>query len=205
MHFVEVGSTNPEMLRLLADMGRSDVWEAFLDKYSPLIRNYCGQKQLTPDESSEIYSRVMLVLVSTFADPEKRIKVSFRGYLRKIVSSEIGKLLREKEQDLTVSNSHQSLLDALIACRFDFNREMEEFEQKLIWRIEVLSVVFESVRLRVKKQTWHAFWDVTVKGKEYHDVVKARNLDYMTVVQSNRRVMQMIQLEAEKNGLFKQS
>lgn len=205
MHFVEVGSTNPEMLRLLADMGRSDVWEAFLDKYSPLIRNYCGQKQLTPDESNEIYSRVMLVLVSTFADPEKRIKVSFRGYLRKIVSSEIGKLLREKEQDLTINNSHQSLLDALIACRFDFNREMEEFEQKLIWRLEVLSVVFETVRLRVKKQTWHAFWDVTVKGKEHHDVVKSRNLDYMTVVQSNRRVMQMIQLEAEKNGLFKQS
>ena len=205
MHFVEVGSTNPEMLRLLADMGRTDVWEAFLEKYSPLIRSYCDQKQLTPDESSEIYSRVMLVLVSTFADPEKRIKVSFRGYLRKIVSSEIGKLLREKEQDLTVNNSHQSLVDSLIACRFDFNREMEEFEQKLIWRLEVLSVVFESVRLRVKKQTWHAFWDVTVKGKEYNDVVKARNLDYMTVVQSNRRVMQMIQLEAEKNGLFKQS
>lgn len=205
MHFAELGSTNPEMLRLLADMHRADVWEAFLEKYSPLIKSYCGQKQLTPDESNEIYSRVMLVLVSTFADPEKRINVSFRGYLGKIISTEIGKLLREKKQDLTVNNCSHNMLDALIACRFDLNQEMEEFEQKLIWRLEVLSIVFESVRIRVKKQTWHAFWDVTVKGKEYQDVVKARNLEYMTVVQSNRRVMQMIQREAEKNGLFKQS
>lgn len=204
MNFTEVGSTNPEMLRLLADMGRTDVWEAFLEKYTPLIQIYCGQKQLTPDESSEIYSRVMLVLVSIFADSKKRIKVSFRGYLRKIISTEIGKLLREKEQNLTVNNCSFSIMNALIACRFDFNREMEDFEQKLIWRLELLSIVFESVRTRVKKQTWHAFWDVTVKGKNYHEVVKARNIDYMTVVQSNRRVIHMIQLEAQKNGLFKE-
>ena len=204
VNFAEVGSTNPEMLKLLTDMSRSDVWESFLEKYSPLIRCYCDQKRLTTEESTEIYSRVIFILVSTFADPNKRVRVSFRGYLRKIISTEIGRLLREKQQDLTINNSNEALLNALISCRFDYSREMEEFEQRLIWRLEVLSVIFETVKQRVQKQTWQLFWDVTVKGKEYDEVSKQRGINYVTVVKSNNRVIDMIQLEALKNDLFRE-
>lgn len=196
MDFVQVGSTNPEMIRLLADMSRSDVWEAFLEKYSPLIKNYCGQRHLSVEDSTEIYSRVMVILVSIFADPKRRVNVSFRGYLCKVVSTEIGKLLLEKQKELTVSNADQKLVDSLIAYQFEFDREMYEFEQTIIWRIEVLTIIFESVRTRVKKQTWQAFWDVTVKGKEYSEVANSRGIEYLTVIQANRRVMQMIHQEA---------
>ena len=81
---------------------------------------------------------------------------------------------------------------------------MEEFEQRLIWRLEVLSVIFETVNQRVQKQTWQLFWDVTVKGKEYDEVSKQRGINYVTVVKSNNRVIDMIQLEALKNDLFRE-
>lgn len=202
MRFANVGSTNPEMLRLLADMGRSDVWQSFIDKYRPLIQSYCGYRQLSHDESEEIFSRVIAILVATFGNQRTRVMVSFRGYLRKIICTEIGKLLREKNRDLLINNSNKNLVNALIACRFDMNFEIEEFEIQLQQMFDQLSRIFEIVRLRVEKTTWKIFWDVTIKGLDYKHVSKIRDKSYLAVIQANRRVLEMVRQEAAKHGLF---
>ncbi len=202
MSYPNVGSTNAEMIRLLSDLSRSDVWEAFLVKYTPLITRYCGKRALSEEETNEIYSRVMLILVNTFGCKQTRIQASFRGYLSKIISNEINKFLIEKR----VSQ---------IFCPFEFrpeetmdktidfdNHELQNFEQQILFKMELLNRIFESVRIKVEKVTWRVFWDITVKGIEYEEVARKRNKSYLAVIQCNRRVIEMIRKEASKNGLF---
>jgi hypothetical protein len=200
--YLNVGSTNPEMIRLLADLSRSDVWDSFLVKYTPLITRYCGKRALSEEESNEIYSRVMLILVNTFGCKETRIQASFRGYLSKIISNEINKFLIEKRDALVFSSLEFTPEDSLDSNVEFNNDELESFEQLILYKMELLNRIFQSVRIRVEKITWRIFWDITVKGIEYEEVARKRHKSYLAVIQSNRRVIEMIRKEASKHGIF---
>src|SRR3954451_15538079 len=89
MAALELPTTSPTLLRLLALPGSDEAWEVFIDRYGPLIDDRCRRAGLQPADADDIragiYAHLVRSLRSFRHDPVRR----FRGYLQRVVDNAI--------------------------------------------------------------------------------------------------------------------
>lgn len=196
MSIVDVGSTNPELLKLLADMSQREAWSEFIGRYSPMIRSICSGCGLKKEDVEDVQGQVVLRLVQTFLCTENRIRASFRGFLRRIISNEIYDLLLAKNRLGYVSSLESIWLDNLASNESGSEDDLEWIETSMINRLEGIQRIMTVVQTKVQKGTWKAFWMITVQGVSCAETAQNLGIPYLTAYQRNLRVLQMIRQEA---------
>lgn len=192
MTIADAGSTNPELIKLLADMGQGEAWKEFMGRYSPMIRSLCSACGLNRDEIEDVQGQVMLALVQIFLNEENRIRCSFRGFLKRVIGHEIYHYLLDKNSRGLVEALETDFLDALACRNMAIEAELEELESSILARLEAMQRVLAAVELKVSKPTWKTFWAITVKGMPVAAAAERLKIPYLTAYQRNLRVMELI-------------
>jgi RNA polymerase sigma factor (sigma-70 family) len=199
MSFVsDIGSTNPELLKLLADMSRSDAWAEFVQRYGPMVHRICCQWGLDYHEREDIRSHVLLKLVETFLSRESRIHASFRGYLYRIITNEILLHLRKKKKDKRIILLQHEQMEILSEVTVLMSEEIESIETDIFDRLSSLQVIFDYVKSRTSAVTWQIFWAITVKGSSTTDAASQFGKNRIAAWKANDRVLQMIRAEVAR-------
>jgi len=192
MKIADAGSTNPELIRLLADMGQSEAWKEFMGRYSPMIRSLCTACGLSRDDTEEVQAAVMLRLVQVFLSEENRIRSSFRGFLKRIIGHEIYRFLLDKNRLGVVGTLQSTIVDQLASRSGLFEAELERIESSILTQLEAMQRVLAAVEAKVSKPTWKTFWAITVQGMPVAAAAELLKVPYLTAYQRNLRVMELI-------------
>lgn len=196
MPVADPGSTNPELLKLLADMGQGDAWTKFMGIYSPMIGDICAICGLQHEEVEDVRSQVMLRLVQAFLSREGRVICSFRGYLKKIIANEINEFLRTKHKQGNSVAFETRIIDNIASRNAELQDDLEWIETNIHHRLEGLQRFMTAARSQVGKETWKTFWMMTVQGVSCADAATQQGITYFNAYQRNLRVMELIRREA---------
>ncbi len=200
MKYVDLGSTNPEMLKLLAQMGRSDTWAEFIARYDPMIVELCRHWGVSQQDQEEIRSIVLMQLIETFSDEQSRVLTSFRGFLFRLITNKIQDFMRKRRRDPIVMFCDPATLDDIDWQGTLPLANLEAIEADIHARLVNLQRVFEAARLRANKpETWKIFRAVSIRGEPIDVVAERFGVSRLTVTKANARVIQFIRDEIRRS------
>jgi RNA polymerase sigma-70 factor (ECF subfamily) len=196
-------STNPQLLREVADPANNEAaWQTFLQRYQPLIHNWCCRSRLSQEHSEEVTARVLAKLVKAMRtkfiyDPARR----FRGWLRVVVENEVITFWRERGRHPGDWGSgdpavHRELdqVEAPRACG-GLVQELDEALERDLW---LAQQVTERVRARVQASTWKAFWLTAMMNEPARDVARRLRMTVAAVYMARHRVGRLLHEEGAR-------
>ena len=201
MSMVEkIGSTNYELLRLLRNFDEQFAWSQFLDIYNPMIRNFCCDRDLKPNEVDEVLSLVYSRLVAFFSKSDLRIHTTFRGFLAKVIENEINGFLKRKKLDQWIPlDDIATNAEPYELSKYD-REKLDELEISLSGRLVFIAMVIETVRTHVSERTWEIFWDYAVLNHSVGEVASRYDVSKSTVFKYRHRVSNMAEKVANKKS-----
>jgi RNA polymerase sigma-70 factor (ECF subfamily) len=194
--------TSPTLLRELCDPGqRERAWRTFLERYGPLISNWCFRAGLRRDHAEEVSAAVLAKLVPAMSsfeyDPARR----FRCWLRTVVQNEVHALRRRQARhpgDQGSGDPHvQGELEQVEApgCLDGLVQALDEtLERDLRQAHEVVA----RVRRRVAEHTWQAYWLTAIEDKAAGEVAQRLGMKVATVYKAKKRVGEMLRQEGAR-------
>jgi RNA polymerase sigma-70 factor (ECF subfamily) len=195
-------STSPSLLRQLRDPAhREQAWQAFLDRYGPLIYGWCRRAGLQHADAEEVSSRVRSRLVEamrTFTyDPARR----FRGWLKTVVDNTVRSFWRELTHNPGARGSGASAVQETleqIEAAGAVDELILRLDDRLEDDLEVAYQIMARVRERVKPRTWQAFWDTTMGQEPAMQVATRLGMTVAAVYVAKNRVGNMLRDEVAK-------
>jgi RNA polymerase sigma-70 factor (ECF subfamily) len=191
--------TSPTLLRELRDPGqRERAWRTFLERYRPLIANWCFRAGLGRDDADEVSAAVLAKLVtvmSTFEyDPARR----FRCWLRTVVQNEVHALWRQRARrrgDWGSGDPHiHSELEKVEApgCMEDLVQALDETLERDLRHADQ---AIERVTKRVAGHTWRAYWLTAIEDEPAGEVARKLGMKVAAVYVAKKRVGRMLREE----------
>ncbi len=196
-------STNAHLLRDVADPETNQAaWQTFLERYQPLIHDWCSRTRLSPDQSDEVTARVLAKLVTAMRtkfilDPACR----FRGWLRAVVENEVISFWRERVRHPGDWGSgdpavHRELDQVQAPGAVD--SLAHELDEALERDLRLARQVTERVRARVQPSTWDAFWLTTMAREPARDAARRLRMSVAAVYMAKSRVGRLLREEGTK-------
>src|SRR5271157_4169306 len=97
------GSTNPTLLKKVADWEDHPAWVRFWDAYNPLLGRWCRGYGLDGDSTDEVCERIWIELADRMKTFEYDPNRTFRGWLRRLCESRVFNFLRQRRDHLLLS------------------------------------------------------------------------------------------------------
>ncbi len=203
MMALDDASTNPTLLKAVADWRNHRAWADFCNRYDPLLRRWCRGFDLDADSMDEVCQRVWTEVADrmrTFRyDPGR----TFRGWLRRVCRCRVIDLLRERQADQLLmldDREDESWLAelgaAITAANSDPDGEAAAPLQALL-RCEAEKVQ-AAVRQRVLPRTWDAFWLVAISDWTIERTAKTLEMTHTAVYAAAERVARMLREEGKR-------
>jgi RNA polymerase sigma-70 factor (ECF subfamily) len=187
--------TGSTLLTLVRDPADPQAWEAFVDRYTPLVAGWCRRWQLQSADVQDVTQEVLLKLARHIRKfPYDPAKGHFRGWLLS--------LTRNVWRDLCDSRrragwaSGDSHLQRLLEEQEDRNGLAEALDQGFL--VELYEEAQARVQLRVSRDTWQAFQLLGLEGMSGADVAAKLHMKVATVYTAKNRVQKMLQQEIHK-------
>lgn len=160
-------STHASLLLKLRDPRDHEAWMKFVVLYEPVIYRLLKKSGLQEADALEVMQELLLAVsrsVERWVPGQEH--GSFRGWLRRVTRNLVVNWLRRRKRQLVTTSLD---LDSLsIGDEPVASDETREFDGEL--RRSLFHNASDRVRLEVQAQTWQAFWDVTVVGREVGEV-----------------------------------
>jgi RNA polymerase sigma-70 factor (ECF subfamily) len=192
-------STSLSLLQQLRGPGvHEEAWRTFLERYRPLLYDWCCSAGLQDDDAEEVIAALLANLVrvmSTFVyDPSR----SFRGYLRRATQNEIRNLWREKGRSCHIDDA--KFKDLVAPSSVD--KLVQELDGTLGRDLEAAQACATRVRKRVAGHTWRAYWLTAVENEDPAVVAQRLSMRVTAVYMAKSRVGKMLREEgAKQRGL----
>jgi RNA polymerase sigma-70 factor (ECF subfamily) len=192
-------STEPETRASLLEQLRgapSDqtAWVLFVDRYGPLIREWCRRWGLQPADTDDVTQVVLLKLATHLRqfryDPARR----FRGFLRTVAQNAWRDFLADRARR-TTGTGETAVLAALQSepARDDLAARVEEAFDR-----ELLAAAEARIRGRVEAHTWEAFRLTAIDGLSGADAAARLGIQVGTVFKAKSKVQKMLREEIER-------
>jgi RNA polymerase sigma-70 factor (ECF subfamily) len=97
------GSTNPNLLRSVANWGDYLDWVRFWDTYNPMLERWCRGYGLDGDAIDDVCQCIWIELASRMKTFEYNPTRTFRGWLRRLCESRVLNFLRQRKAALLLS------------------------------------------------------------------------------------------------------
>ena len=142
-----MSQTRTSLLGRIKDLGDGSSWEEFDQVYRPLLVRYGLARSLSREEAEEIAQQCMASIAEGIERFQRR--VSFRGYLRRMVDNKVNDQLRKRRREHSAKTA-------------DFQREQTtEPSPALLWERDWnrthLLYCLNRIRNEVAPLTYQAF------------------------------------------------
>jgi RNA polymerase sigma-70 factor (ECF subfamily) len=195
-------ATSQTLLRQIwAPENHDEAWRTFLERYLPLIRNWCRRAGLGRDDADEVSAAVLAKLVQalrTFVyDPGHR----FRSWLKTVVENQVRDFRRQcvrRRGDR--ASGHPDIHRALeqIEAPGAVEDLVDSLDQRLEHDLRLAQRVTALVRERVRPETWTAFWRTAIEKEAAPEVARSLGLSVGAVYMAKQRVARMLREEGLK-------
>jgi RNA polymerase sigma-70 factor (ECF subfamily) len=187
--------TGSTLLTLLRNPADPQAWEAFVDRYTPIVVGWCRGWKLQNADVQEVTQEVLLKLarhIGTF--PYDPAKGQFRGWLFTLtrnVWSDLQDRLKRVGQ-----GSGDPHIHLLLEQQEDGNGLAEALDRG--FQLELYEEAKARVQLRVSRVNWQVFQLLAVEGWSGADVAAKLHMKVGTVYTAKKRVQKMLQEEIRK-------
>ena len=192
------GLTSPTLIGQVRDWGDTTAWNAFFERYHPLLRLWCRGFAFEGDDNDELCQRIWIELMArmrTFRyDPGR----GFRRWLWRLFRSRAIDMLRSRRAAGIVSIDELSVRQLPSACpNWGANEGVERDERDAVSvdLLDVASAAQEAVRSRVDPETWRGYWMIAIEDSTVREAAESLGKKYTAVYNGYRRVERMLQVE----------
>jgi RNA polymerase sigma-70 factor (ECF subfamily) len=187
------GTTSPALLNRLVDWRDAAAWNEFVDRYRPLIEDWCRRLRLDAETTDELCQRIWINLARRMSNFQYDPSRKFRGWLWRLCQSRAIDLFRERRADpIRLSQAGSAEAFRLSALSTDAEDEDPASNTTLV---RIGEQVHESVKRQVARRTWDAFWSIAVEGLTVRETASALNMSYAAAFAAHKRVASRLRAE----------
>lgn len=181
-------TTSPSLLASLAGSDREKAWVEFVRIYSPHVLRWCRRYGLQESDAADVAQDVLLRFFNSAADFEYDPRKTFRGYLRRIVTSAVSDWGDRRRAD-RLATGDSAAQDQLFSqpAREDLLARLEA-----AYDTELLSLAMREVEQRVQPHTWQAFRMLALENRSGAEVAAALGIELNTAYVARTKVQRMI-------------
>ena len=189
--------TGSTLLTLVRNPADPQAWEAFVDRYTPLVAGWCRRWQLQSADVQDVTQEVLLKLARHIRKfPYDPAKGHFRGWLLTLTRN-VWRDLRESRRRARWP-SGDSHIQRLLEEQEDRNGLAEALDQGFL--VELYQEAQARVQLRVSRDTWQAFRLLAIEGRPGAEVAAQLRVKVAAVYAARHRVQKMLAAEIQKLG-----
>jgi RNA polymerase sigma-70 factor (ECF subfamily) len=167
-----------------------EAWVQFVDRYGPVIYDWCRQWQLQDADSSDVTQAVLVSLVRQMRSFRYDPARSFRRWLWTVARHAWGNFLSDRrESDLLARSGAEELLEDVAARDDLFTRLDSEFDRELVEEAKA------RVQLRVELRTWEAFQLTAIDLLSGAETAIRLGMSVGAVFKAKSKVLRMLRSE----------
>ncbi len=184
---------------LLGKLRRSptdqQAWLQFVNRYGPLIEQWCRRWGLRADDADEIVQNVLLQLSRQMSEFRYDADGSFRAWLKTVTYRAWCDFLKRQQRQKDAASGDTRVMQLLNSqeVRDDLTQRIDGE-----WRAELMETAMRSVKRRVQPHTWEAFRMMTQEGLSGAQVAERLDMKVGSVWVAKSKVLKMIQQEIEQ-------
>ena len=187
-------STRRSLLVRIRDPLDGQAWAQFVDLYAPLVYGFARKRGLQDADAADLTQDVLRAVAAAAGrldyDPRRG---SFRGWLFTIARNKLHdfRVGRDRQAQASGGSGMQQLLEGQPA-REEQALWDREYEQRLFdWAAE-------QVRGGFHDNTWQAFWQVAVEGRNPGEVAASLEMSVGAVYIAKSRVLARLKQQIQK-------
>ncbi|MFO1094169.1 MAG: sigma-70 family RNA polymerase sigma factor [Planctomycetaceae bacterium] len=183
-------TTPPSLLEQIRSPSADPAWQKFVSLYTPYLFSLVRRAGVSRDDASDVVQDVFLLLTRKLPDFEYNAQLSFRAWLRKVVTNRLNEIGRRRSVPLSYSLNRVEVEDSAAAE----SREEQEYRSHIIARaLEIMQRDFAPT-------TWKACWEHVVSGRTAQEVATELGISEGAVYVAKFRVLR--RLREELDGLL---
>jgi RNA polymerase sigma factor (sigma-70 family) len=174
------------LLGALRDLSNQRAWEAFSDRYRPILVDFGNRLNLCDHDAQDAAQETLLAFIEAYrAGKYDRDKGRLGKWLLGIARNKILHLQRSRRRAIQVAdNSGQTGFFEKVP---DDNSVSELWEEQ--WRQAMIDACLAEVRKQVEPSTVRAFTLLTLKGRTPEQTAAELGMSVNAVMKANRRVL----------------
>lgn len=192
-------ATSTTLLQRLRDVSDAEAWNDFVDRYSPKVFEWCRKNSLQDSDAADVTQQVLLKLVTTMRTFEyDQHRGTFRGWLKTVTTNTVRDLARQW-QNRNVRAAGDTVTDEQLNS-ISAPSALDELSQRIEaqYRDELLREAESRIRVRVKTETWAAWFQTAVEQKKAVDVAVTVGMTVSEVYVAKSRVNKMMRDEVQR-------
>lgn len=179
--------------------GNADVqaWQEFAEIYAPALHRLALRKGLQPSDADDVTQEILFGVARAIErfEPDKS-RASFRTWLARIARNLIADFCRNRaRRPIVQADSAVFQGEASLVCEVD-NPFDEEFESE--YQVALFQLAARNVKKRVNQQTWQAFEQTSVEGRDAQEVSSRLNMALGSIYVARCRVLKMLRNEVKR-------
>jgi RNA polymerase sigma factor (sigma-70 family) len=193
--------TSPTLLGQLRNWGDHPAWNAFYERYNPLLRIWCHGFALDSDDSDELCQRIWIELMTRMRSFRYDPGRGFRRWLWRLFRSRAIDLLRARRANRAHSVGELVLPESqALRPRWEASDGIEDGapEEGSLSLLSAASAAQEAVRSRVDAETWRGYWLIAIEDWTVRETADSLGKRYTAVYNGYRRVERMLRLEGQR-------
>jgi RNA polymerase sigma-70 factor (ECF subfamily) len=180
----ESAATRPSLIARIRDLQDEEAWRQFVALYTPLVYRFAQSRGLQDADAADLAQDVLRAVAAAADrmeyDPQRG---SFRGWLYGVARHKLADFRAKQQRGLPADTAAQTLLLEHAAPVGEESSWDQEYEQRLFeWAAE-------QVRGGFKDQTWQAFWQTAVQGREARETALDLGMSLGAVYIAKSRVL----------------
>jgi RNA polymerase sigma-70 factor (ECF subfamily) len=186
------GSTSSSLLERIKAQDDA-AWQRLVDLYGPLVRNWCRDCHLRPEDLPDVFQEVFRAVLRGIASFRKdQPGGSFRGWLRTITENKIRDHFRRAQRQVQAIGGSDPMqqLAQIPAPVVDQTDSSVEDEKRALYQ-----QALRLIQQEFEPKTWQAFLRVTVDGEAPADVAADLALSLNAVYKAKSRVLHRLRQE----------
>ena len=178
------------MLRLQKDPSDQAAWSEFVERYRPMIRDWClrwgAQNCDADDVAQDVLVRLLKAMNKFQYDPVR----SFRAWLKAVTHNAHNDFFSSRRPGSVETTSG---LDSIV----DSNDALADLEEKMeaAFNRELLALAMRRIEHRVKPTTWQAFRLTALENRPGAEVAEELGMAIALVFVARHRVQKMLEEE----------
>jgi RNA polymerase sigma-70 factor, ECF subfamily len=197
----DVDRTSSTLLDQVRDWQDHPAWNAFFDRYDPLLRFWCRRSGLRGDATDELCQRIWIELMARMRkfryDPSR----GFRRWLWRLFRSRAIDLSRRRLSMQIPTFDDVLFEDSLLtlSLRASAGGEPDDDREAESARLFCLAEIAQrAVQARVDVSTWRAFELIAIEDRPVGEVARELGKKYTAVYNGYKRVDKLLRQEGER-------
>ena len=185
--------TRASLLLRIRDARDGDAWSQFVALYAPLIYGHARKHGLQDADAADLTQDVLRAVAGAVHrldyDPGRG---SFRGWLFTIVRNKLINHLQARGKDTPGSG------DTAAVRILEQQAAPEEEQWEADYQRQLFSWAVERIRPKFQENTWQAFWQTAVEGRNGKEVAGGLRMTVAAVYLAKGRVLARLKEEIEQ-------